>query len=232
MSSEKSLPKKSFRSKTALTICGYCSQKIKQENLENHCRTVHKKPKLAAGQSTLDHLFSRPGGSLPLVEPDPTPPPSKKVKLSDEDGPVLEEADPRVYGDHILLDKVTEATVEDVYDDNSESGNVEMTPGNKVDENNCNKPSFVETDVAPVSISKLDEIVIKIDAIKASVDSTSKRSVPEFARPSDTVPDDGRVDHLVLCKTLDDILEHFSELSYSEEDEYLKCDLCCDKSSQ
>ena len=58
-----------------------------------------------------------------MVEPDPTPPPSKKVKLSEEDGPVLEEADPRNFGDHILLDKMTEDTV---LDDDSGS-NVDMT---------------------------------------------------------------------------------------------------------
>ena len=90
MSSQKAFPKKAFRSKTAVTNCGYCSQKIKEENLENHCKTVHKKPKLVAGQKTLDLLFSRlgvatGGGSSTLLDPDPSPPASKKAKLSQDD---------------------------------------------------------------------------------------------------------------------------------------------------
>ena len=57
--SDKGLVPKSYKSKSAVTNCGYCSLKLKEENLENHCKTVHKKPKLAAGQRTLDGLFSR-----------------------------------------------------------------------------------------------------------------------------------------------------------------------------
>ena len=68
--------KKAFKSKTAMTKCGYCNISIKEENLENHCKTVHKKPKLAAGQSTLDKIFKRPlqVSSAP-IEPDLLPPP-------------------------------------------------------------------------------------------------------------------------------------------------------------
>ena len=53
--------KKDFRSKTAITRCGYCKVSIKEENLESHCKTAHKKPKLAAGQKTLDSMFKRSG---------------------------------------------------------------------------------------------------------------------------------------------------------------------------
>ena len=90
--SDKVFAKKVFKSKTAITSCGYCNIKIKDENLENDCRSVHKKPKLVAGQSTLDRLF-RPKQKVPpvVVEPDITPPPSKKLKVS-EDIPETEEA--------------------------------------------------------------------------------------------------------------------------------------------
>lgn len=90
--SDKGFAKKVFKSKTAVTSCGYCNIKIKEENLENHCRSVHKKHKLVAGQSTLDRLF-RPQQKVPpvVVEPDITPPWSKKLKVS-EDIPETEEA--------------------------------------------------------------------------------------------------------------------------------------------
>ena len=57
---DKNAVKKKYRSKKAVTKCGYCSLEVKEENLENHCKTVHKKPKLAAGQRTLDSLFKPP----------------------------------------------------------------------------------------------------------------------------------------------------------------------------
>ena len=49
--------KKEFKSKTAVTKCGYCSVQIKEENLESHCKTAHNKPKLSAGHNTLDDMF-------------------------------------------------------------------------------------------------------------------------------------------------------------------------------
>ena len=95
--SDKILPKRGFKSKTAVTSCGYCNLKIKEENLESHCRTVHKKPKLVAGQRTLQGLLlsrssshqelsnNNVGVFPPVVEPDPTqPPPSKKFKYSED----------------------------------------------------------------------------------------------------------------------------------------------------
>ena len=108
--SNKILPTRGFKSKTEVTSCGYCNLKIKEENLENHCRTVHKKPKLVAGQRTLQGMmFSRSstqqelsnnnvGVFPPVVEPDPTPPPpSKKLKYS-EDCDDLEEEGSEVIG--------------------------------------------------------------------------------------------------------------------------------------
>ena len=56
---DRAFVKKEFKSKNAVTKCGYCNLKIKDENLENHCKTIHHKAKLAAGQVTLDSMFKR-----------------------------------------------------------------------------------------------------------------------------------------------------------------------------
>ena len=79
--------KKDFRSKTAVTRCGYCKVSLKEENLESHCKTAHKKPKLAAGQKTLDSMFKRShDASETSLETEIVPPtPTKKQKLRDED---------------------------------------------------------------------------------------------------------------------------------------------------
>ena len=59
MASEKGFFKKEFKSKTAVAKCGYCFNSFKEENLKNHCQTVHKKPKLVAGQKKIDGLFKK-----------------------------------------------------------------------------------------------------------------------------------------------------------------------------
>ena len=60
--------KKEYKSKTAVTKCGYCKIEIKEANLENHCKNIHKKPRLVAGQQTLTSM-----------------PTCKKARLSCED---------------------------------------------------------------------------------------------------------------------------------------------------
>ena len=57
--SDKVIMKKSYRSKTTVTQCGYCSMTLNEENLQNHCKTVHNKPKFSAGQRTIKGLFRK-----------------------------------------------------------------------------------------------------------------------------------------------------------------------------
>ena len=59
MASEKGFFKKEFKSKTAVAKCGYCFNSFKEENFKKHCLTVHKKPKLVAGQKKIDGLFKK-----------------------------------------------------------------------------------------------------------------------------------------------------------------------------
>ena len=171
MSSEKAFPKKGFRSKTAVTNCGYCSQKIKEENLENHCKAVHKKPKLVAGQRTLDLLFSRPGvatggGSPHLLDPDPTPPAAKKAKLS-EDDPVIEEAEPSEFGDHILIDNVTETI-----DDNVSQAFVQnISDKGELLAKNPDLLASKEMEVEQVEVDQMEEGAEQVDAAAAASDS-------------------------------------------------------------
>ena len=39
--------------KTKKSKCGYCSKEIPDDNLKQHCKEVHEKPKLVTGQKTL-----------------------------------------------------------------------------------------------------------------------------------------------------------------------------------
>ena len=89
--SDNNFYKREYKSKKAVTKCGYCSVEIKEENLENHCKSVHKKPKLAAGQRTLDSLFKTSSIADTAVPVDnntadpSSPPPSKVLAFVSED---------------------------------------------------------------------------------------------------------------------------------------------------
>ena len=174
---DKNLFKKDYKSKKAVTKCGYCSQDIKEENLENHCKTVHKKPKLAAGQRTLDSLFKPtrvnvdpiPDETLPAAEIDVAPPPAKKAKVTAEE------------------------ITHDNFDDFLEP---------KIDDKNNNIVAFVSADFSSVP-SKIEEMSKTLSAMKSSIDSLQSSQLPkpveenEFAVPA---PIDDRIDKLILCK--------------------------------
>ena len=79
--------KREYKSKSAITKCGYCTLEIKEENLENHCKTAHKKLKLEAGQGIIDRIIKTnvlkktPTIDNATIDIDPTP--SKSQKLID-----------------------------------------------------------------------------------------------------------------------------------------------------
>ena len=194
--------KKGFRSKTAMTKCGYCNISIKEENLENHCKTVHKKPKLAAGQSTLDSIFKRPleVPSSESIEPDVFPPPPKKLNID-------------------TLDNLSEENLHAT----EKSANFDCEKKNIP----CDKSKENDNENYTSIHSKIDKMNETINDLKASIDSLQKRSLPDIATPSDVTPNDAHIENLVLCKSLEDILNNFCELSYDKESNLLKCDLCC-----
>ena len=274
---EKFFFKKEFRSKTAITRCGYCKVSIKEENLESHCKTAHKKPKLAAGQKTLESMFKRShDSSESSLETDIVPvPPTKKQKLVDGDeeddveaeemnnNPVETEDDSAEYGeagagikvgdnplvtemggDDMLTaemvnlsaddkDRETGNLVEGGADDAEQAGNLS---GDNLDrgtanldvEHNNNIVSLVGSNLASLP-AKVEELTKTINAIKTSVDFIKTKAIPDIATPVDVEPSDERLAVLLLCKSLDDILENFEELSYVAEENLLKCDLCCSK---
>ena len=57
MASEKGFFQTDFKSKTAVAKCVYCFNSFKEENLKNHCLTVHTNPKLVTGQKKIYGLF-------------------------------------------------------------------------------------------------------------------------------------------------------------------------------
>ena len=59
MASEKVFFQTDFKGKTVVAKCVYYFNSFKEENLKNHCLTVHKKPKLVAGQKKIDGLFKK-----------------------------------------------------------------------------------------------------------------------------------------------------------------------------
>ena len=400
MSNSSSLVKKVFKSKTLVTKCGYCNNQVKEENLEKHCRVVHKKTKLVAGQKTLDGLFRRSSQISWQEDEPPEEPPLKQLKLSnieDNDEQIVRKCDfdnnnskveaardesdsydklesysqldsfesstspppptqlshpppvqPRqaqslsalsnewmallqsgkasdmtilckeevevtchslvltvrcpimlenvvregsgqmfivmdqyehtvvkvllqfLYGGVLNTEEISEREqlvqlrkmvakfkmkkldllLSDLNAEDDDEEIVEEYSSDKVADNNfessntavetmCDQvvapdpPSISETNnnlvTAAVPTSKLDEIVTKIDALKASVDTLQNKSLPEFAKPTDVLPDSDHIEQLVMCKTVEDILTCYAELSYVEEEEVLKCDLCCSK---
>ena len=220
--------KKEFRSKIATTKCGYCNTKIKEENLENHCKTVHRKPKLAAGQSTLESLFKpkeradeTTGDELQDDQPpDINQPAPKKCKVSDS---VDEDSEPNAeLNNNIFL---------------SDEFNVENYIGVEgiIDKENTegNAPYDTSSDFATVP-AKIDELTKTVNAIKASVDkiqantqAPTDSAVAVVTGTDDNLLSDEHLAYLTLCKSIDDILRYFPELSYDETEQLLKCDLCC-----
>ena len=99
----------------------------------------------------------------------------------------------------------------------------------KTDDKNNNIVAFVSADFSSVP-SKIDEMSKTLFALQSSMDSlqSSKRPEPvkEFTVPA---PIDDRIEKLVLCKSVENILRNFSELSYDEDEKVLKCDLCSSK---
>ena len=67
MASKGPVVKTLYKSKTSTTNCGYCKKPIKTENLKNHCLNVHKRPRLADGERTIQSLFQPKG---PICEND------------------------------------------------------------------------------------------------------------------------------------------------------------------
>ena len=57
MASEKVFFQTDFKGKTVVAKCVYYFNSFKEEHLKNHCLTVHKNPKLVAGQKKIYGLF-------------------------------------------------------------------------------------------------------------------------------------------------------------------------------
>ena len=53
-----------------------------------------------------------------------------------------------------------------------------------------------------------------------------KKVLPEIAKPSDISFDDERIAKLYSCRSIDDLLKEFTELSYSRIDGHFNCNLC------
>ena len=73
---------------------------------------------------------------------------------------------------------------------------------------------------------KIDDLANKVDALKVSVDSLKGKIIPEIAKPREVQPSDERIERLILCRNLKDVLELFSEFSYNKPENVLACDLC------
>ena len=101
----------------------------------------------------------------------------------------------------------------------------------KTDDKNNNIVAFVSADFSSVP-SKIDEMSKILSALKSSMDSLQASKIPEpvkeFTVPA---PIDDRIEKLVLCKSVENILINFCELSYDENEKVLKCDLCSSKPS-
>ena len=208
--------KRVFKSKTATTNCGYCQLKIKVENLEKHCKIIHKKPKLASGQVTLDSMI-------------------KKPKVVDQDDNSSEDED--------ILDSGDEEKKEEEYNVETnnnnplaEEGYMDNTESEKIDSDNTSKENtqfFGSSEMASVP-AKIEELSKTINAIKESVDKIQANTLqPVITVPAaltaaaNILPSHDHIASLTLCKTLEDILKHFTELSYNEEEQLVKCDVCC-----
>ena len=226
--------KREFKSKTATTKCGYCNVKIKEENLENHCKTAHKKPKLAAGQYTLESLFKSKEKAVDnttdeledenvndIVDlaPDIDQPTSKKRKASDS-----------LDADKDHIEEINNISIPD-YEFNTEN-NSEVGGLNNEELAKENDAFIPCADFASVP-TKIDELTKTVNAIKASVDKIQANSqAPNdaaafVATGMDSLLSDEQSAYLTLCKTIDDVLRHFPEFSYNEVEQLLKCDLCC-----
>ena len=92
-------------------------------------------------------------------------------------------------------------------------------------ENDSNNNKTFGPDFASVP-DKIKEMSETVNAIKATVDMIQAKSFPHITPVSNIQSKDDRIDSLVLCKSLEDIIKNFTELSYDVEEQLVKCDLC------
>ena len=196
-------------SKTLMVKCGYCDMEILDQNLRVHCRDKHNSVKFAAGSTHITSFF---------------PPKSDhKRKLSSSS------SDPK---------KLCVS--------NSESENQGST-SDSILNTEMDAPSPSEPDeqhIEPtLSISanadgKLDEILACVKDIQVSLKHSDGKSVtkpvlPPIAKPENVSPEHSRADKIQFARSLNDIIDSYSELSLHEGSDYglVICQMCCNESS-
>ena len=57
------------------------------------------------------------------------------------------------------------------------------------------------------------------------MDGLKEKVIPGIAKPKDVQPTDERIEKLIFCRNLKDILALFPELTYEESENLVTCDL-------
>ena len=74
---------------------------------------------------------------------------------------------------------------------------------------------------------KLDEILERVKSIQISVDQNkTPLTLSPLAKPKDVKPSDEHLKQLLICRSIEEIIDVFDEFEYIPVDGYVICKLC------
>ena len=210
-----------YPSKNRKTKCGYCQIDIKSENLSSHCQNVHKKPRLAVGETVMSKYFSSQSSddSNPSKKAkfESTDEQNQEVNLADRDTDSVLSKTPVNLNESSRKPSALRSTeVEGTITLENVMGELK-TIQEFLDVNKCEEKQ------------KLVEISEKIEKMSLNLNKfQNKENKNESLEDNNELME--RVKQLILFRSVQAILEHFSEFTYDEITKYFVCKTCIDKS--
>lgn len=191
-----------YPSKTRKTKCAYCNVEIKCENLKSHCNNVHQKSRLAVGETKVSTYFS-------AVEKQNDYNPSKKARVDTtcEDENIPTES-------LIKLDELSVA-----YSAKNEETFITMKD---VMNELLSIHKLLDT-TKTEGQNQLTEISDKVDNISLNISKSRNKDEHK------TTVDDAfivRVKSLFSCRSVQDILDNFCEITYNGTTQFFVCKTC------
>ena len=187
-------------SKVKISRCGYCNDEMLDQNLAKHCRDQHNSSKFAKGDTHITSYFGEISESQKRKHSTSSVESQNAENLSSE------------------FDSINEPYVSEL----ESSAQFSKTTTHAVSEHHSALSSCDE---------KLDEILTLVKDIQITVKNpqAEKSVLPPIAKPSDIVLTDERMIHIQTARSLNKIIDNFTELRLNEQSDsqYVVCTLCC-----
>ena len=196
-----------YPSQTKKSKCGYCFKEMLDDNLREHCKNVHKKPKsvYVKGQRTFDFT--------PVSEP------GRKQSRSDEGETSAGISHAEHQTEAVTLDDVTDNNGgRDTGPDSTVCDNVIPGAQNDFSTSSSLAENSRKLDMVLTELSKLNLRIPNVSAIPSAPPRDS-------VQPARTLSED-QIEQLPHCKTVNDICAHIACLTYEPDEQCLVCTAC------